>query len=152
MNSYNGLLLQLSSISLIATELFDEILTNSKKTFDRISSISQRVSRIKEKIPEIESYVEKNSNNFYQNSSMIISEEKIQTIFHKKDENIINRRNTPIAIELQYNSCSEIPDFSLLNEYHTSGNCSKDYSFPGYFIQEWAQEELAKQKKGIYLK
>jgi len=33
MNSFNGLLLQLSSLSSIATELFEEVLANSKKHF-----------------------------------------------------------------------------------------------------------------------
>jgi hypothetical protein len=145
MNSLNGLLSQLSQISIIAHELFEEVLSNSKKTFDRMSNIKSRAEKIAEKLPVVENYILNNSQNFYKNSSYVLSEETLNTVFRKKDERNINKDNIPIAIKNQFENCVKIPDFSLLNEYHQNGNCAKDYSNPDFFILEWAKEELAKQ-------
>jgi len=147
MNSLNGLLSQLSQISIIAQELFEEVLQNSKKTFDRMANIRNRADKIIEKLPVVENYVFNNSQNFYKNGGYQLTEDKLNGLFRKKDERNINKENVPIAIKNQYETCVKIPDFSLLHEYHQNGNCSKDYSNPDFFILEWAKEELAKQKK-----
>jgi len=84
MNSLNGILHQLSTLSIVANELFQSVLDSSKETFTRITDISTRLKNVNEKLDTIESYAVQSSYTFYGNSSLVLKEETINILRKKK--------------------------------------------------------------------
>lgn len=73
-NAMNGLLLQLSQLSVIANELFTSVIQQSQQIQTRIQNISTKLKSVSEKLPQMEKYCyEKNSQLLYTNSSYILT-------------------------------------------------------------------------------
>lgn len=147
MNSLNGILYQLNSLATVANELFQSVLDASKETYTRVNNISSRLKEVNGKMESIESYIVKNSSQFYANGSYQMTEKNLK-VLRNKSEHCVHKQNLPPALKWQYeNNTENLPNFESLNEYHEKKDCLKDYSDPGFFFESWAQNELAKIEK-----
>jgi hypothetical protein len=149
MNSMNGVLFQLSSLSLIAKELFDGIMDASKETFSRLSSLKERVIRANQKLNDIENYTYENNPRLLFKATGYKFSDQSRQVLQRKDQQMIHPQNQPSSLAWQYTSnCNKNPEFaSQLNELDVNKSCEKSYSNPKFFFEHWAKTEIAKQKK-----
>ena len=154
-NSLTGLLYQLSTVSLIATELFNSILSSSQETFNRISSLTSRVQNVNNQINEIEQYMINNNHNHLYNTLGYQFTESGKGVLLKIDQQNISASNNPPALAWQYaENCEKNPNFDkeldtlfLDDEKRKKKkSCGQLYSYPQFFFEHWAKEELQRQK------
>ncbi len=152
-NSLNGLLFQLSNLSLIATEMFDSILTTSRSTFDRISQLTNRVQHMNQTLTDVENYMSQNNHTLlFTNNGYVFTEEQ-RAVLNRVNQGNISKENNPPALAWQYQSnCGELPNFApelnqLMTEDPAKGlPCIDFYSNPSFFFNHWAKGELQRQK------
>lgn len=143
MNSLAGLLLQLTTISNVANEIFSELLTASKETHQRILTLSNKVRSVHNSLPQNEQYL-------YQHNSQLLytslpSQWKMET---KPDQRVIKRENLPEALKKQYEKCAALPSLDHLDRYQENNvKCTALISDPQYFFKAWVEVELARQEK-----
>ncbi|KAL0490595.1 WAS protein family [Acrasis kona] len=149
MNSMNGMLFQLSSLSLIAREIFDGILAQSVETFERVNKLKERIQTASVKLTEAEEYTKNNNDKLLLTTSGYHFGEESRRILNKEDSQMIQRGNQPPALGWQYETnCVALPQFSPeLNELDTKKQCIRVYSNPKFFFEKWAENEIAKQNK-----
>lgn len=151
----SGLLFQLSSLSLVASELFDSILTSSKTTFERIGALTQRVENVNNTLSEVEQYMMQNSKKMFTTFGYNFNE-KSMVVLQKIDQQNISAKNFPRALGWQYQqNCEAVPMFDpALDNIRESDDkeskkarpCTQHYSRPNFFFEFWAKEELRRQK------
>lgn len=149
-NSMNGLLFQLSSLSLVATELFNTVLSSSKDSLARVQNLSARVQVVKQKLPQLEEMVYSGINKdlFYATRGYQLTDENKAVLLKKNQQNLKRVDNMSPALNIAYDTCFPLPKFDpLLNEQHPKQNCQRDYSDDKFFFESWVKAELAKQQK-----
>ncbi|KAL9655784.1 hypothetical protein ABK040_005011 [Willaertia magna] len=150
MSGMNGILYQLSTLALTATEMFNGLKQTTMETFDRIQKLNGRIQQINEKLPQYEQYMyENNSKLLFGEGSYELTDENVQ-ILYKKDQQNISKANNPEPLQWQYNNnCAAPPTFSdLLNKLHGDNKrCIENYTDPDFFFKSWCQRELERLKK-----
>lgn len=152
-NSLNGLLFQLSNLSLIATEMFDSILQTSRGTFERISKLTDRVQQMNSTLTNVEQYMIANNHKLlFTNNGYVLTESQ-RAVLNKVNQENVSKENNPPALAWQYQSnCGELPQFApelsqLMMEDPQKGlPCIDYYSCPSFFFRHWAKGELQRQK------
>lgn len=157
MSSLTGLMFQLSSLSLIAQEMFQSIMSSSEQTFNRISSLTSRLQNVNNQLQDIEHYMLTNNHNLLFNSLGYQFTEKGMSVLTKLDQQNISKANNPSALEWQYESnCDADPKFDsdldalVLEEERNKKKkrtCKQLYSYPQFFFEYWAKEELQRQRE-----
>lgn len=177
MNSMNGILFQLSSLALTASEIFNSLNESARETFDRLNALNTRIQQINNKLPQYEQFMHENNSKLLFSTSLYELTEANLAVLYKKDHQNISKQNNPVPLNWQYtNNCLPPPEFSpLLDQIHVQlsqqaekeaqqqaeqqqqqqgintlpkyKTCIEAYTDSNFFFNEWAKRELERLKK-----
>nr|XP_022291834.1 wiskott-Aldrich syndrome protein family member 2-like [Crassostrea virginica]XP_022291835.1 wiskott-Aldrich syndrome protein family member 2-like [Crassostrea virginica] len=144
-HTLSNIILQLSSLSKHAEDMFTELsqevetFTNrSRHLLGRITKLHKRVKRL-DSTRELVSVHDINLRKPYKSSTQY-------------DQQVVSRCTMPRAMLKTYGHCNPIPALDKLNPYREDGKDSvKFYTYPGFFFELWVQgieKEMNKWKTG----
>ncbi|KAJ1454669.1 hypothetical protein M885DRAFT_521631 [Pelagophyceae sp. CCMP2097] len=150
MASMTGTLAQIGLVAHYASEMFTDLFTEGEAMRVRVSKLQDRAAAIVAQLPAVEEKVRKLDGNSGGAHSAREREERTRVQF--------NTETMPAFLKERYTSeaVERVPDFSELDallpdKVAKTGPCVKGYSNPGFFLDQWAAEEMegiaALQKK-----
>jgi len=144
-----GMLEQLNLLMVYASELFTNIMKESVATADRISNLHNRAEQLTKYIPSFEATVEATPGSQYLAMPKCFFRSK-----RSEQNQHLQRSSAPVSImDIYHTNCIPPPKLDLLDSLRDDGKFGlKEYSNPGFFIDEWIaaqkkQQEEAKAKR-----
>ncbi|CAF0764010.1 unnamed protein product [Didymodactylos carnosus] len=127
---------QLSSLSSLAQDMFDELTADAIHIFQRTEALHGRIERLKIKATQLDSNVEEVTIQDVNNRKPFVSVTKI-------DQQIVNRSTMPKSVGMLYDKAEPAPALHLLNPYRDDGrDCMKFYTDPSFFFNLWMQSMM----------
>jgi len=139
-----GLLNQLNSVSLHASEIFSDILVTTEKTGKRIQKVSSRLKAVESTIESTENLFLENAPSFFYDHPYTEKEwqrrDPLRGLLFRRDRagNEVNRRREE-GIPL--------PDLSKMDDISSTGPCIKKFSDSNFFMNEWLEAEKKKMEE-----
>ncbi|CAF0853449.1 unnamed protein product [Didymodactylos carnosus] len=127
---------QLSSLSSLAQDMFDELTTDAIHIFQRTEALHGRIERLKIKVTQLDSNVEEVTIEDVNNRKPFVSVTRI-------DQQIVNRSTMPKSLRMLYDKAEPAPALHLLNPFRDDGrDCMKFYTDPSFFFNLWMQSMM----------
>eukprot|EP01036_Dinobryon_divergens_P038032 gene38032-49851_t len=144
-----GCLEQLGELSDYAAALFTDILDSTDKINDRVKSISKRTNNLSLKLPEVHSLL---CSEAFRMSNGATGQKNSDQIPKSR---LLVRESMPASLAAVYNAPSMIqaPPVHIMDSLLTDdelqqfGRCSKKYSNPEYFREEWIKTQQEEDRK-----
>jgi len=142
----SGVILQLSSLSLHAEDIFAELYTEASSFYNRASVLQDRIDKLSLKVTQLDATVEEVSIHDINKKASFKSN-------CETDQQIVSRESLPKMLHEVYNKADKPPPLQELNQYRDDGkDALKIYTDPDYFFNLWRdalQKEIrdAKEKR-----
>ena len=139
-----GLLNQLNSVSLHASEIFSDILSTTEKTGTRIQKVSGRLKAMESSIESTENLFLVNAPSYFYDHPYTEKEwqrrDPLRGLLFRRDRarpEVNRRRDAGVPL----------PDLSKLDHISASGPCIKKFSDSNFFMNEWLEAEKKKMEE-----
>jgi len=136
-------ILQLSSLSHNAEEMFSDLVRVATDISSRSASLQARLDRLAVKVNQLDGTQEECSMQDCLNTKPFQS----STGF---DQQVVARTSMPTGMARRYAKCDRPPPLEKLNGYRDDGKDGlKFYTDPNYFFDLWRQEMLKDTEKAV---
>ncbi|XP_022292172.1 uncharacterized protein LOC111103294 [Crassostrea virginica] len=133
-HTLSNIILQLSSLSKHAEDMFTELSQEVETFTNRSRNLQGRIDKLQEKVTRLDAAGELVS----------IHELHLRKPYKSStqhDQQVVSRSTIPRAILKAYSHCDPTPALDKLNPYREDGKDSvKFYTDPGYFFELWFQD------------
>lgn len=129
---------QLSSLSVHATRIMNELGAESARICSRAEQLNKRIERLAEHCTRLD----------YLNDPIEVHLEDIKpaeafTSQKRLDLNVLNRTNMPESMRLLYERAEPAPALHLLSPHREDSlDCARFYSDPDFFFNHWCNQLL----------
>ena len=153
-----GTLVQIGLTAHWAAELFEDLFKNVKAIQNRVQTAQSRVHSLARDLPKAEeATLQLTERQMIEAASREHkSHKKKQTEPQAPPGGYLTKASLPPALAEAYDRCEPPPDFRAIDALlgREPGDCLKSYSNPGFFLDQWAANELAqlqvlKQEKDL---
>lgn len=136
-NTYVGILSQVSVLTAYAGEIFEGLIKESNKSFERIIKLSQKTNEVAQFVPKIDKYFTTAP------IDAILSRPRTEfSLPAVQDSAIFTAESLPQALATTYKTCFPIPNLSKMDPYMEDGKkCQELYTNPNFFLYEWIEEQ-----------
>ncbi|XP_061192177.1 actin-binding protein WASF2-like [Saccostrea echinata] len=133
-HTLSNIILQLSSLSKHAEDMFTELSQEVQTFTDRTRQLQGRIDHLQEKVTRLDAAGELVSIHD-------IHLRKPYKSSTQHDQQVVSRSTIPRCILKAYSQCEATPALDKLNPYREDGRDSvKFYTDPGYFFELWFQD------------
>ncbi|CAO4362710.1 unnamed protein product [Caenorhabditis nigoni] len=132
----SNLILQLSSLSKHAENIFGEIYHDAMVIHHKTNTLQQRIDRLHQKVDQLDATTDQAS----------LNEANMRKAFKSSmlvDQHILDRSTLPAALAEQYAMCDPPPNLDALNQFRDSPTPALFlYTNPSFFFDLWKKETL----------
>jgi hypothetical protein len=144
-HSMSTILSQLSDLVEYSGFVFEHLLADSTKTFQRINTLSKRLGDIAHTTKEVEGYM-----NTTTLDTMLSTARSAFTSEPGEQDQLFTKASLPEGVKQMYDQAMPPPNFSILDPYMEGGVPSlKLYTNPNFFIEEWISEQLKIREEAL---
>ncbi|CAG5874342.1 unnamed protein product [Menidia menidia] len=135
-NTLSAIILQLSSLSKHAENVFGELFNEANTFYVRANSLQDRIDRLAVKVTQLDSTVDEAS----------LQDINMRKAFRSstiQDQEVLSKSSTPNSVADMFNTCDRPPPLTALTAYRDDSlDAMKFYSDPSYFFDLWKEKML----------
>nr|XP_002125707.1 wiskott-Aldrich syndrome protein family member 3-like [Ciona intestinalis] len=143
-NTLSGVIMQLSSLSHHAEDVFGELFTEANSFYSRANTLQDRIDRLSVKVTQLDSTIEEVS----------LHDINMRKAFRSSgttDQQVVSRESLPATLIETYNQADKPPPLQDLNQFRDDDrDALKIYTDPDYFFNLWReamQKEMREAKE-----
>ena len=121
-----------------------DIYNETEKNAKRIEAVRSRVQKIESQVPKVEKMFAENAPSFFYDHPYTQREWQRRDTLHGL---IFRRDRAGEQLNRRREFALGAPDFSVMDQFSASGPCSKNYSDPNFFMNEWLEAEKRKMEE-----
>ncbi|XP_062570761.1 actin-binding protein WASF2-like [Saccostrea cucullata] len=132
-HTLSNIILQLSSLSKHAEDMFTELSQEVQTFTDRTRQLERRIRNLKETVTTLYVSEEVSIND--------ATKRKPYKSSTRLDQQVVSKCTAPRCVLKAYSQCDAKPALDKLNQYRVDGrDCLKFYTNPDFFIELWLKE------------
>lgn len=139
---------QLGELSEFAVDIVQRLLESAKATNDRLGRVTSRISTLEKVMPEVEVAFDQLEPKLFTTSA---AGNEWRRPENPGANSLFTRDTCPFSMQKRRLAAKPMPDFSVMNQFAKSGSgdCTKEYSNPNFFVEQWIVVEKERQKKAL---